>query len=201
MGKQDGLSEIICKKCVARLRVAYEFKKQAESSDRHLRSFISDVNRKFKQVTGSTTNNSPNKNKKWIKETNSSDELEDDIEALLNDEEGAYSSYGTDRSVDDKKTIPREQLVEILGESSSNVRKTSGKQTNNYIEEAAYDEPQEMEIFLVDERDVEDGCIVEGMESDEYDEIASELTNDETEPQYLDYDVNEEMNPGVVISD
>lgn len=45
------MPELLCKKCLARLRVAYDFKKQAEASDEHLRTFISDVNQKFQQVT------------------------------------------------------------------------------------------------------------------------------------------------------
>lgn len=38
-------------KCVARLKVAYEFKRQSESSDQHLRSFILEVNSRFSKVT------------------------------------------------------------------------------------------------------------------------------------------------------
>lgn len=51
MEKNDGLPSILCKKCTAKLRLAYDFKKQTEKSDKHLRSFILDVNKKFQLVT------------------------------------------------------------------------------------------------------------------------------------------------------
>lgn len=57
MEKNDGLPELLCQKCYGRMRVAYEFKKHAEDSDKHLRSFIQDVNNKFKQVTKRDSNN------------------------------------------------------------------------------------------------------------------------------------------------
>lgn len=51
----DGLPEQLCTKCVGRLKLAFEFRKQSESSAAHLRSFISKVNKQFTQVT--TVNN------------------------------------------------------------------------------------------------------------------------------------------------
>lgn len=51
MERNDGLPELLCQKCYGRLRIAYDFKKQTEESDKHIRSFIQDVNNKFKQVT------------------------------------------------------------------------------------------------------------------------------------------------------
>lgn len=51
--KNDGLPSILCKKCVARLRLAYDFRKQTEKSDKHLRSFILEMNKKFQLVAKS----------------------------------------------------------------------------------------------------------------------------------------------------
>lgn len=44
---------MLCAKCVTRLKVAHEFRVQAESSELHLRKFIADVNSKFSEVTSS----------------------------------------------------------------------------------------------------------------------------------------------------
>lgn len=124
------------------------------------------------------------------------DELDDDMEALLNEEDEvtqAYSAYETAENLDDKQMIPREQLVEILGENSSSSRKVSIKPSLTYIEESSHGEPDEMEVFLLEEPDTEQGCIIEGIESgEEYDENISE-TLDETDAQYLEYDPSDEI--------
>lgn len=197
--RSDGLSEIICKKCLTRLHIAYEFKKQAESSDRELRSFITGVNQKFIQVTGKCSKLSKDNNKKtWAKgsEIVLPDELDEDMEALLNEEDDVtqpYSTYETSENVDDKQVIPREQLVEILGENSSSGRKASIKRSITYIEESSHGEPEEMEVFLLEEPDTEQGCIIEGIESgEEFDENISE-TLDETDAQYLEYEGPDEI--------
>lgn len=197
--RSDGLSDIICKKCLTRLHIAYEFKKQAESSDRKLRSFITGVNQTFIQVTGKCTKSSKDNNKKaW---TNGSqlvlpDELDEDMEALLNEEDDvtqAYSAYETAEHLDDKHVIPREQLVEILGENSSSGQKASIKRSVTYIEESCNGEPEDMEVFLLEEPDTDQGCIIEGIESGEYyDEDISE-TLEETDAQYLEYDGTDEI--------
>lgn len=47
MGKDDGLPELLCIKCLESLEIAYRFRKQAEASYRFLRSY-----KQFQQVTG-----------------------------------------------------------------------------------------------------------------------------------------------------
>lgn len=190
MEKNDGLSEIICKKCLARLQIAYDFKKDAVASNQHLRSFISNVNKQFQQVTASNT--ILNKFKRRTQkdgESESFDELEEDIQALIEDEQ-EYKLVDTDLSDDTKKsTIDREQLVEILGDNNAiTIRKTRSGRTIA-IQEETFDEPQEtMEVFLVEEgSEIEPTYI-------EYDQNASELIAEETdEPQYLEDDENEDL--------
>lgn len=41
----------MCNKCVRRLTIAYDFKKQCQTSEQHLRSFISEVTTQFNKVT------------------------------------------------------------------------------------------------------------------------------------------------------
>lgn len=193
--RNDGLSEIICKKCLARLQIAYDFKKDAIASNRDLRSFISNVNKQFQQVTCS--NSMINKSKKRPRKDEESeeyDELEDDMQALIEDEQETveYKEIDVDLTDDAKKTIDREQLVEILGENNAiTVRKTRSGRTLATVQEDTSDEPPEnMEVFLVDESgDVESGYII-----DEYEQNTAELITDETdEPQYLDDDDNDEL--------
>lgn len=188
MEENDGLPEIICKKCLARLQIAYEFKKDAIASNHHIRSFISDVNKQFQQVTG--TNSIPSKSvkrKPKDDDRESYDELEEDIQALIYEErEIELKEFDAEPSDDAKKTIDREKLVEILGENNANsIQKTHTSQMVTIHEETSSDEPPEsMEVLLVDEEgEVEPGYIV-----DEYDQNTGELITDE---QYLDDDDND----------
>lgn len=48
--KGDGLPERLCNQCVRRLKLAFEFRKQSESSAAQLKSFITKVNKQFTQV-------------------------------------------------------------------------------------------------------------------------------------------------------
>uniref|UniRef100_A0A8D8NQB0 Zinc finger protein 350 n=1 Tax=Culex pipiens TaxID=7175 RepID=A0A8D8NQB0_CULPI len=52
ISEQDGLPTKICDGCLGRMRVAVEFKRKSESSDRHLRSFIDKVNSQFHLALG-----------------------------------------------------------------------------------------------------------------------------------------------------
>lgn len=188
MEKNDGLPEIICKKCLARLQIAYEFKRDAIASIHHLRSFILDVNKQFQQVTG--TNAIPSKSvkrKQKDDDSESYDELEEDIQALVYEErEIELKEFDAEPSDDAKKTIDREKLVEILGENNAiSIQKTQNTRMVTIHEETSSDEPPEsMEVLLVDEEgEVEPGYIV-----DEYDQNTGELITDE---QYLEDDDND----------
>uniref|UniRef100_A0A1Q3FWJ3 Putative c2h2-type zn-finger protein n=1 Tax=Culex tarsalis TaxID=7177 RepID=A0A1Q3FWJ3_CULTA len=52
ISEHDGLPTKICDGCLGRMRVAVEFKRKSESSDRHLRSFIDKVNSQFHLALG-----------------------------------------------------------------------------------------------------------------------------------------------------
>lgn len=54
MDANDGLPSILCERCIARLTVCYEFRRQSILSDRHLRAFIQKVNSEFKEVASSS---------------------------------------------------------------------------------------------------------------------------------------------------
>ncbi|XP_055297611.1 zinc finger protein 300-like [Sitodiplosis mosellana] len=191
--KNDGLSEIICKKCLARLQIAYDFKKDAIASNRELRSFISNVNKQFQQVTGTNTVDTKSKRKSQKDgESESFDELEEDMQALIDDEQVTeFKDIEIDLPDDTKKEIDRDQLVEILGDNNAiTIRKTRSGRTFAVQEDSTDEPPENMEVFLVEEgSEVETGYIV-----DEYDQNAGELITDETdEPQYLEDDENDDQ--------
>lgn len=194
MEKNDGLSEIICKKCLARLQIAYDFKNDAIASNRDLRSFISNVNKQFQQVTGSSSAIVAKSKRTSQKDGESEmfDELEEDMQALIDDEqEIEFKDIDTDLSDDTKKTIDRDQLVEILGDNNAiTIRKTRSGRTIAIQEDVTDEPPENMEVFLVEEtNEVESGYIV-----DEYEQNAGELITDETdEPQYLEDDDNDDQ--------
>lgn len=190
MKKNDGLTEIICRRCLTRLQIAYDFRKEAEASNQDLHSFISNVNKQFQQVTGSSTVLGKSKQRtRKDGESESIDELEEDMQALIDEEqEDVFKDIDADLD-DGKKTIDRDQLVEILGDNNAiTIRKTRSGRTIAVQEDATDEPPENMEVFLVDE-EVESGYIV-----DEYDQNAGELITDETdEPQYLEDDDNDDQ--------
>lgn len=194
MEKNDGLSEIICKKCLARLQIAYDFKKVAIASNRELRSFISNVNKQFQQVTGSSGVKSNKRTRSQEEGNESFDELDEDMQDLLDEEQETadYKDLDGDSSDENKKTIDRDQLVEILGDNSAiSIRKSRERSTLSTVQEDGNDDyPEDITVFLVDENsEVESGFIV-----DESDQNAGELITDETdEPQYLDDDENDDQ--------
>lgn len=199
MEKGDGLSEIICKRCLARLQVAYDFKNEAISSNRELRSFISDVNKQFQQVTssGSSNNTGLRVSKKRARKSSqtggseSDDELDEDIRELITDE---YREIDGELSDENVKAIDREQLVEILGDNSATtVRKTRSMRS---VKEDPIDEsPESMEVFLVDENsEVDPNYIVYDYEQ----QTAESITDESEEPQFLEDEENEEQDENEV---
>lgn len=194
MEKNDGLSEIICRKCLARLHIAYDFRKDAVAANRELRSFISNVNKQFQQVTANNTVDCKSK-MRTRKDGNSEsyDELEEDMQALIDDAQDIQFKFDADLSDDTKKTIDREELVEILGENDGiTIRKTRSGRTIAVQEDTLDEPPESMEVFLVDE-EVETGYIVDEYEQEHN---ASELITDETdEPQYLEDDDDQLYEP------
>lgn len=196
MEKNDGLSEIICKRCLARLQIAYDFKKEAISSNRELRSFISDVNNKFKQVTSSSSggggSGSKVSKKRVRKESDRQpagnesydDELDDDIliQDLIADE---YRELDEDEI---NKAIDRDRLVEILGDNSATVIQRKKSQIRTVKDDIDDEPPESMEVFLVDENsEVEPNFIVY-----DYEQLPNESITDESEePQFLEDDDND----------
>lgn len=187
MEKNDGLSEIICKRCLARLQIAYDFKKEAISSNRELRSFISDVNNKFKQVTSSSVSSKVSKKrprKESSQEGESYDELDDDMQDLIADE---YRDIDGDLSDGNNKAIDREQLVEILGDNSSATDKKprvipTVKETLITIDD---EPPESMEVFLVeDNNEIDSNYVIY-----DYDQQpGGSMTDESEEPQFLEDD-------------
>lgn len=55
VAENDGLPDKICEVCLDRMKIAVEFKKKSEFSDRQLRSFICNVNNQFLALEGSSS--------------------------------------------------------------------------------------------------------------------------------------------------
>lgn len=176
------------------MQIAYDFKKDAIASNRDLRSFISNVNKQFQQVTGSSNAVVAKSERRSQKDGESElfDELEEDMQALIDDEqETEFKDIDADSSDDTKKTIDRDQLVEILGDNNAiTIRKTRSGRTISVQEEAIDEPPENMEVFLVEENsEIETGYII-----DDYEQNPGELITDETdEPQYLEDDDNDDQ--------
>lgn len=143
------------------MRIAYEFKKQAEDSDQHLRSFIQDVNNKFKQVTK--------------RESKGQDEIYDEIRLYeTQDETNAPESTSTQSLIKAKrkpaqqrktalvlrsanKTIPTQaNLVEIL-ESNSQENEQDVTNMDELIDDVQQldEDTTETEVVIVDENGIE----------------------------------------------
>lgn len=188
MEKNDGLSEIICQKCLKRLQIAYDFKKEAIATNRHLRSFISKVNKQFQQVT--STNNIKTKKEPQKDDANESyDELEEDMQELLEEEHDGidYKEIDGDSSDEHKKTIDRDQLVEILGDNNSiTILKPGESNIQEDTNENENDEqPENMEVFLVEENsEMESSFII-----DDYEQNTEFITDE----QYLEDDENDDQ--------
>lgn len=200
MEKNDGLSEIICKRCLARLQIAYDFKQDAIAANHELRSFISNVNKQFQQVTGSTSGSSksrkrPREDSLQQDESESYYDLEDDMQALIDDEQDEdefkdFKDLDEDSSDENKKKIARDQLVEILGDNNAiSIRKTEHAQSLVTIQDDTIDEPPEnMELFIVEDNNESANITYECEQS------PGELITDETdEPQYLEDDENDDL--------
>lgn len=163
MEKNDGLPELLCQKCYGRMRIAGEFKKQAEDSDKHLRSFIQDVNNKFKQVTKRDSKNE--------------EEIDDDLRIYDSPDDmnipDATSTQqltkGKRRSAPQYKKMPmlrtsagintiptQANLVEIL-ESNNQENDQYATNMDELMEDVQQldDESAETEVVIVDENGIE----------------------------------------------
>lgn len=205
--KNDGLSDTICKKCLTRLHIAYEFKKDAVTTNKELRSFLSKVEKDYQQLTAGGGAKSKNKSRNesiQMDGTESYDELDENIEALIEEQEGqnVYKVLADDDGLtddnDEKPTVADEnnqELVEILGTNNGVVELQETRSTRHLvtIAENANDEPTDgLAVYFI-----EDDSEMISNDSDyvpnEYpsDENAGEMiTDDLNEPQYLEYDEN-----------
>lgn len=209
--KNDGLSEIICKKCLARLHIAYDFKKDAVTTNNELRSFLLKVNKDYQQLTAGGSAKSKNKSQNdsiQMDGVETDDELDENIEALIEEQEGqnvykilADEVIADDSLTDDNDEKPpavddnNQELVDILGTSNGVVELQETQRTTRHlvaIAENANDEPPEsVAVYFIED----DGEMVSN-DSDyvpnEYsDENSGEMIADDlNEPQYLEYDEN-----------
>lgn len=138
------------------MRIAYEFKKQSEASDKHLRSFIQDVNNKFEQVTKQDQKND--------------DDIEDEIGIYEMDDLDTSVPISTQQVIKGKRkaalqsrTLPIVQvmvnktissqasLVEMLESNSQE----NDQYTTHIDDEIMEDDQQLNEIVIVDENGIE----------------------------------------------
>lgn len=109
-----------------RLKLAFEFRKQSESSAAHLRTFISKVNKQFTQVTTS-------------KDNDNDDEL--DIEEYLF--EGEFGDHSQDES-NEQQTITKLKVLDV--EIADNVGKIKAENVEHEAIEEVIFEQNEDEI-------------------------------------------------------
>lgn len=146
------MPELLCKECHARLRVAYNFKKQAQYSDEKFRTFISDVNQQFQQVTAVDP-------KKEIIE----DELQLDAELLVYDEIGEACEMINDQSLNN----PIDGLDQTISVANDNEEGHIPPDDDTADEHYA-DGPEQMEVLILNENDVDvTGYTIENLEDEE----------------------------------
>lgn len=149
--QNDGMPEQLCKKCLARLRIAYDFKKQTEESDHHLRTFISDVNQKFKQVTGVDT-------KKEVVD----DELTIDAELLVYEEIGDECQITSVQSLNN----PIDGHDDPISAGNDDIDGTTIMADDDMTDDNYGDGPEQMEVLIINEDDGTD-YIVEKLDDDD----------------------------------
>ncbi|XP_062538529.1 zinc finger protein 2-like [Armigeres subalbatus] len=114
----DGLPDKICGACLDRLKIAVEFKKKSEFSDRQLKSFIRNVNNQFMALEGSDAGDM---------------ECDEDEEVLqmLNKE---------------PQKLPQDIMVSIPKRSASSMCSSNKVERQSICEEAVSTEPEVEEI-------------------------------------------------------
>lgn len=176
------MPEQLCKKCLTRLRIAYDFKKQTEESDHHLRTFISDVNQKFQQVTGVDP-------KKEVVD----DELANDAELLVYEEICDDSQITSVQSPNNRI----DALDDPIGaENDIDIDGTNIMADDDMIDDNYGDGPEQMEVLIINEDDGTDYTVEKLDDDDEQplygqneDSLNSELNDAEQlfeEEEHLD---------------
>lgn len=202
--KNDGLPEQICKKCLTRLHIAYDFKKDANTTNSELRNFLSKVNKDYEELTagGSKSKSKTRSESLQSEDIDSFDELDENIEALIEEHEGQHVYITDEGFTDDNDEKPQivadennQELVELLGTGNGDLDFQENRTTRHLvtITENASDEPTDgVALYFI-----EDESEMVSNDSDyipnEYpsDENTGEMITDElNEPQYLEYDEN-----------
>lgn len=186
-----------------RLRIAYQFKKDAIESNNKQRSFISQTNKHFQQFT---KRDKLQKESVQIESADSYDELDEEMHELIYDHQPDDSHYKNELdedclSTDDGKAPidKNQELVEILGANNGVVEIRETRLSHQLITNAETDEEQldSVPVYFIEENNE-----IESNDSDyAIDEYTDELiTNDTNEPQYLEYDENiDQMDDAVSI--
>lgn len=146
----DGMPELLCKKCHTRLRIAYDFKKQAEESEHHLRTFILDVNQKFQQVTGAGP-------KKEIID----DELQIDADLMVYDEIGDACEIMNDQSLSN----PIDELDQTIVNTENDNDAENPLPDDDTTDDNYGEGPEQMEVMIMNEDEIDaTGYTVENLE-------------------------------------
>lgn len=147
--QNDGMPELLCKECHARLRVAYNFKKKAQYSDEKFRTFITDVNQQFQQVTAVDT-------KKEVID----DELQIDAELLVYDDIGEACEMINDRSLSNQ--------IDGLDQAINDDGPIAVVDDDAVADDNYGDGPQQMEVLILNESDVDvAGYTIENLEDED----------------------------------
>lgn len=186
--KDDGLPEIICTKCYGRLRVSYDFRKQTTASDKHLRTFIQDVNKKFQQVTNVT----------------------DDCLDEVFEENNIYLE--SDLKDSDEKTIEQHDLIvdetnlinilNIKNEKCNSMANYTTEEVEQIIEDERDGELGGHEVLISDlgEEELIEGCIEDEEGNDgndsQYDEHVDDADNSmQNEQMYEEEHLDDQVRP------
>lgn len=170
--KNDGMPEILCNQCHTRMRIAYSFKKKAEESDKHLRSFILDVNRKFQQVTKLDNASPADPLKNEIDETDmvadAYDDIDNDMQLMVYTMDNVDDEHQPKGDLNISETaLNNQSLVDIL---EQNVNTPNTIENESLLEDHIADENNtEMEVLIINEEDGDttSGYIVENVGGDE----------------------------------
>lgn len=216
--KNDGLSETICKKCLARLCIAYDFKKDAVTTNKELRSFLQKVNKDYQQLTAGSGAKQKTKSRNesiQMDGIESYDELDENIDALIEEQEGqVFKVIEGDALAAGKPTIDdnNQELVEILATDNGAVELQDTRASRHLVAIAdnANDGPSDgVAVYFIDDNN-EDEHEQDEMDSNDSDYEPHEYSDENTgelitnedidDAQYLDYDENiDQMSVAVMI--
>lgn len=185
---------------MARLHIAYDFKKDAVKTNKELRSFLSKINKDYQQLTagggsvsgsgGVKSKNKPQNESIHMDGTESYDELDEDMQELLNEHQvkDDPDDGSTDGACDDNN----QELVELLGANNDVIEIQEPRLSRNQLitihDSTENDGPPANIMYIID-----GNSEMDSNDSDYVPDYSDENTADDpidTQLEYLEYDEN-----------